>query len=222
MAISKTQPMRSAEIELVDTVNDLDTDNTANKASIESLQGQIGDGFSTLGTTVTSVTNALSRAVQTLSDELGVGFTSQNTVAAAIGSISDELGDGFDSQNTVAAAIGSILQTIGDASSLPVGSDLIDVLEALTAFSGRFRIGETEEIELSAGSPYASSEVFATPFGQTDNCILYAQVISSEPTNRFDLTITDCSSTSFSYSVAANDSDPYTIRIGYVAVCTNA
>lgn len=201
MAISKTQPMRSAEIELVDTVNDLDTDNTENKASIESLQGQIGDGFSTLGTTVTSVTNALSRAVQT---------------------ISDELGDGFDSQNTVTDAIGSIVQTIGDASSLPVGSDIIDLLEVLTAFSGRFRIGETEEIELSDGTPYAASEVFATPFGQTDNCILYAQVISSEPTNRFDLTITDCSSTGFSYSVAATDSDPYTIRVGYVAVCTNA
>lgn len=201
MAISKTQPMRSAEIELVDTVNDLDTDNTANKASIESLQAQIGDGFSTLGTTVTSVTNALSRAVQT---------------------ISDELGDGFNTQNTVTAAIGSIVQTIGDASSLPVGSDIIDVLETLTAFSGRFRIGETEEIELSDGAPYSSSETFATPFGQTDNCILYAQVISGEPTNRFDLTILDCTNVGFSYSVAATDTDTYTIRVGYIAICTNA
>lgn len=201
MAISKTQPMRSAEIELVDTVNDLDTDNTANKASIESLQDQIGNGFSELGTTVTSVTNALSRAVQT---------------------ISDELGDGFDSQNTVTAAIGSIVQVIGDTSSLPVGSDIIDLLETLTAFSGRFRIGETEEIELTDGDPYASSETFATPFGQNDNCILYAQVISGEPTNLFDLTIIDCTSVGFSYSVAPTDTDPYTIRVGYIAVCTNA
>jgi hypothetical protein len=200
--------MRSAEIELVDAVNDLDTDNTANKASIESLQAQIGDGFSELGTTVTSVTNALSRTVQAQS----------NTVAY----IMQTIGNGFDTENTVADAVEAIELDLGDTSAIPVGSSIMGMISQLFAFSDRFRIGETEEIELSDGDPYAASEVFATPFGQTDNCILYAQVISSEPTNRFDLTITECSNTGFSYSVAATDSDPYTIRIGYVAVCTNA
>lgn len=62
MAISKEQPMRSAEIALIDAFNTTDT--------------QVAQ--------LTNTYSALSSAVQSISDEIGSGFDDVNTISSAI------------------------------------------------------------------------------------------------------------------------------------------
>lgn len=178
MAISKQQPMRSAEIDAIDELN--------------SLSGEVSQ--------LQDTTESLSSSVDT---------------------ISQEIGGGFNSEHTIERAISGIMRDIGNMSYIPASSSLAGEIGKLTDFAWKFRVGETEEIELSNGSPYSSSEVFSEPFGPDYNCIVFMQVISTESLQLFDLTMTDCDGSSFSYSVTATDNDTHTIHIGYVAVCTN-
>ena len=199
MAISKTQPMRSAEIEAIDELNSLSGD-------VSQLQNTAG---------------ALSIAVDSINQEIGSGFNSSHTIKRAIDEINQEIGSGFDSSHTIERAIDGIVRDIGDMSYIPASSSLAGEIGKLTDFDWQFRIGETEEIELSNGDPYSGSEDFSEPFGPNNNCIVFVQVISDESLQQFDLTLTECSYSGFSYNVKATDNDSYTIRIGYVAVCTN-
>lgn len=86
MAISKTQPMRSAEVQLIDTVNTLLEQGNISAEAINTLHSMLGDGFNE-ERTVTSVTGAMSSAIQSISDEIGSGFTPDNTIAEAIHNI---------------------------------------------------------------------------------------------------------------------------------------
>lgn len=178
MAISKTQPMRSAEIDAIDELNSLSGD-------VSQLQNTAG------------------------------------ALSSAVDSINQEIGNGFDSEHTIERAIGGIVRDIGDMSYIPASSSLAGEIGKLTDFDWQFRIGATEEIELSNGDPYSASETFSEPFGPNNNCIVFVQVISGESLQLFDLTLTECDYSGFSYSVKATDNDPHTIRVGYVAICTN-
>lgn len=185
MAISKQQPMRSAEIDVIDEVNSLSNSVVTQTQDISQLQNTAG---------------ALSRAVD---------------------SINQEIGDGFDSEHTIERAIGGIVRDIGDMSYIPAQSSIAGEIGKLTDFAWQFRIGETAEIELSNGDPYSGSEDFSEPFGPNNHCIVFVQVISAKPLQTFDLTLIDCDDNGFSYSVKTTDPNPYTVRIGYVAICTN-
>lgn len=199
MAISKQQPMRSAEIDVIDELNSLSGD-------VSQLQDD---------------TESLSGAVDSINQKIGSGFDSNHTVKGAIDNINQEIGSGFNSENTIERAIGGILHDIGDMSYIPSSSSLAGEIGKLTDFAWQFRVGETEEIELSNGTPYSSSEVFSEPFGSDNNCIVLLQVISTESLQLFELALTASDYSGFSYSVSATDSDTHTIRVGYVAVCTN-
>lgn len=185
MAISKQQPMRSAEIDVIDEVNSLSNSVVTQTQDISQLQNTAG------------------------------------ALSIAVNSISQEIGGGFDSEHTIERAIDGIYRDIGDMSYIPASSSLAGEIGKLTDFAWQFRVGETEEIELSNGTPYSSSEVFSEPFGTDNNCIVLLQVISAESLQLFELTLTNCDDSGFSYSVTATDNDPHTIRVGYVAICTN-
>lgn len=199
MAISKQQPMRSAEIDVIDELNSLSGD-------VSQLQ---------------NTAESLSSSVDIINQEIGSGFNSSYTIKRAIDNINQEIGGGFNSENTIKRAIDGIVRDIGDMSYIPSSSSLAGEIGKLTNFAWQFRIGETEEIELSNGTPYLSSEDFSEPFGSDSNCIVLLQVISGESLQLFELTLTDCDDSGFGYSVTATDSDNHTIRIGYVAICTN-
>lgn len=185
MAISKQQPMRSAEIDVIDEVNSLSDSVASQSRDISQLQGVAGN------------------------------------LSSSIDSINQEIGSGFDSENTIERAISGIVRDIGDMSYIPSSSSLANEIGKLDDFAWQFRIGETEEIELSNGAPYSATENFSEPFGSDSNCIVLLQVISSESLQLFELTLTDYDDSGFSYSVGATDSDPHNIRVGYVALCTN-
>lgn len=201
MAISKQQPMRPAEAELVDAVNALDTDNTANKAALESLQAQIGDGFEQVGTTVTSVTNALSRAVQT---------------------ISEELGDGFDAENTVTDAVGELNSLIGDASSVPVGSTVIGIMQALQAFQNRFRVGSMPALEIEAGQLVAGSVTYNTPYAEgAELCVQICCTGESEVFGSLECVLISSTYSGFSYAIRNNDTETHTVGLAFVSTQVN-
>lgn len=185
MAISKQQPMRSAEIDVIDEVNSISSSVASQTQDISQLQ------------------------------------TTTGALSIAVSSINQEIGGGFDSEHTIERAVDGIMRDIGNMSYIPASSSLAGEIGKLTDFAWQFRVGETEEIELSNGTPYSSSEVFSEPFGPDYHCIVFLQVVSTESLQLFDLTMTDCDGSGFSYSVTATDSDTHTIRIGYVAICTN-
>ena len=185
MAISKQQPMRSAEIDVIDEVNSLSNSVITQTQDISQLQNTTG------------------------------------ALSIAVNSINQEIGSGFNSEHTIERAIDGIYRDIGDMSYIPASSSLAGEIGKLTDFAWQFRIGETEEIVLSNGTPHSSSEVFSEPFSSDNNCIVLLQVISTESLQLFELALTASDYSGFSYSVNATDSDTHTIRIGYVAICTN-
>ena len=124
--ISKTQPMRSAEIDLVDEVNDLDAITAQHTIDIEAtaqaildeayaraetdslINAKIGLGFDSTNTIAKAIgdeATTRANADTAINDKIGSGFDSTDTVAKAIGDINDKIGTGFDSTDTVAKAI---------------------------------------------------------------------------------------------------------------------
>lgn len=222
MAISKLQPMRSAEIEILDEVNALDDLTAAHTNSINTLaegledeisdreqgdanlQGQIGEGFSP-SLTIAQSLSATNSAISDIETEIGNGFDSQNTITAYKNALDTFLGDRTELDDTVVDAI------LG----------LVDVTEIFDAFRDRFKIGIIENIAIPANDSVSTSHIFATPFESTDSCILLAQVVTNELSSLFTYTLIDCTYSSFSYSIANSDADAHTVALGYVAIKVN-
>lgn len=201
MAISKLQPMRSAEIDIIDTVNTLSDD-----LSVEISDREQGD------------TN--------LQNQIGEGFSSDLTVAQSISDIETEIGNAFDSQHTITAYKDSLDAFLGNwvlLNDTVVNSilGLIDVTDILDAFYDRFKIGIIDNITIPANDSVSTSHVFTTPFESTDSCIILAQVVTSELSTLFTYTLIDCAYSGFSYSIANSDADAHTVALGYVAIKVN-
>lgn len=229
MAISKTQPMRSAEIDIIDEVNALDNLTSEHTNSIstlsddladeilyreqgdENLQGQIGEGFSPIFTIAQSLGN--------IAQSLGV-------TSNAVSDIETIIGDGFSSQNTITAYRDALVAVMGDISQLDntvvnLILGLIDANEILKTFSDRFMIGIIENITIPANDSVSTSHIFTTPFLSTDSCILVGQVVTNELSSMFTYTLTSCTYSGFSYSISNSDTDAHTVALGYVAIKVN-
>lgn len=222
MAISKTQPMRSAEIEILDKVNALDTLTAEHTSTINTLSGDLADEI-------------LDRAHgdENLQGQIGEGFSPSLTIAqslsatnSAVSDIEAEIGSGFDSDNNITAYKNALDAFIGDRSQLDdtiVNTilGLANAAELFDTFSDRFKIGIIENITIPANDSISTSHVFATPFESTDSGILLAQVITSELLSLFTYTLIDCTYSGFSYSIANSDADAHTVALGYVAIKVN-
>lgn len=89
MVISKTQPMRSAEIELVDAVNEQDTTLSAHQQSLDDL----AEGLASESQNRIAGDAAIDAVI-------GIGFTPQNTIANSLSATNSqvlELTNGVDS-----------------------------------------------------------------------------------------------------------------------------
>ncbi len=222
MAISKNQPMRSAEIEILDEVNALDDLTVAHTNSINTLSEGLADEISDREQGDTNIQN-----------QIGEGFSSNLTVAqslsatnSAISDIETEIGNGFDSQNTITAYAVALDTFLGDRTQLDdtvvdAILGLVDVTEIFDAFRGRFKIGIIENVTIPANDSVSTSHVFSTPFESTDSCIVLAQVVTSEISTLFTYTLIDCTYSGFSYSIANSDADAHTVALGYVAIKVN-
>lgn len=240
MAISKTQPMRSAEIEILDKVNALDTLTAEHTNSINTLSGDLADEISdreladmSLGQRIDLETSNRQSADTIIQGQIGTGFSSNHTIAqslnavnSSISDINTKIGNGFDSQNTITAYKNALDTFLGDRSQLDdtiVNTilGLANAAELFDAFSDRFKIGIIENITIPANDSVSTSHVFATPFESTDSGILLAQVITSELLSLFTYTLINCTYSGFSYSIANSDADAHTVALGYVAIKVN-
>lgn len=222
MAISKQQPMRPAEIDLIDAVNQHEQTLNAHTQSINTLtedladeirdreaadtalQGQIGEGFSP-SLTIAQSLSATNNAVADIDAEIGDGFDSQNTITAYVQALDLFIGTRTDLDDTV---VNSIL-------ALATSS------ETLESFVSRFKIGCINNLTIPANDSISTSATFAEPFESTDSCVLFAQVITNELASLFTYTLIDCTYSGFSYSIANSDADAHTVSLGYIAVKVN-
>ena len=240
MAISKTQPMRSAEIALVDEVNAQGDTLARHQQSINTLADGLADEISdraaadlALGVRIDNEALARANGDAALQGQIGEGFSPSLTIAqslsasnAAISDLETEIGDGFDSQNTITAyaqALDLFLGTRTDLDDTVVNSilALASSAESLESFASRFKIGCINNLTVPANDSISTSATFAEPFAADDACVLFAQVVTSELATLFTYTLIDCTYSGFSYSIANSDADAHTVSLGYVAVKVN-
>jgi len=222
MAISKTQPMRSAEIEILDKVNTLDNLTVEHTDSINTLTDNLADEILNRQTADTNI-----------QEQIGEGFSHSLTIAqslsatnSAISDIKTEIGNGFDLDNTITAYTAALDTFLGNRTELDdtvVNAilGLVNATEIFDVFRNCFKIGIIENITVPANDSVSTSYVFTTPFESTDSCIILAQVITSELSTLFTYTLIDCTYSGFSYSIANSDADAHTVALGYVAIKVN-
>lgn len=213
MAISKTQPMRPAEIELVNTVN-------AQTSTLANHTQAIAD----LNTGLATETSARTQADTTLDGKI---TAEENQRIAGDNAINAVIGDGFSDQNTITNTLSATNQQVSSISDdlTDVQSDVTDLqsdVANLLLFEGRIQIGNVTNLTIPANDSISTSETFAQPFDSGADCIVLAQVVTSESSTLFTLAITDCTYSGFSYTIANSDADAHTVSLGYVAIKTSA
>ena len=201
MAISKTQPMRPAEIDLIDAVNSHEQ-------------------------TLNLHTQSLNTLVQNLATEIGDREAADTALGERISNIENEIGTGFDSQNTITAYTQALDLFLGTRTNLDdtVVNSILTLAassETLESFVSRFKIGLINNLFIPANDSLSTSATFTEPFDSTDSCVLFAQVITDELASLFTYTLIDCTYSGFSYSIANSDADAHTVSLGYIAVKVN-
>ena len=240
MAISKQQPMRPAEIDLIDASNQHELTLQEHTQSLNTLAEGLADEIqdreaadTALGGRIDDEIQARANGDAALQGQIGEGFSPSLTIAqslsatnTAIADIDTEIGDGFDSQNTITAyaqELDLFLGTRTDLDDTVVNSILALAAssETLESFVSRFKIGCINNLTIPANDSVSTSATFAEPFESTDSCVLFAQVITNELASLFTYTIIDCTYSGFSYSIANSDADAHTVSLGYIAVKVN-
>lgn len=221
MAISKTQPMRSAEIDLIDTVND----NTTTIANLsDALTDEIASregADTTLDGKIDTEIRQRANADTEIMNIIGTGFSSSNTISTNVGDIKDSIGSGFSSSNTIASNIGDIQDSIGSgfSSSNTIESNVQD----LQGFDNRFRVGMTSSYTVAAGTSQAISVSFNTPYETTDEIIvLICPVGASEDFTDIGVKVFTANYQGFTGSIKNDNTvDSHTVAVGFVSVKVN-
>lgn len=224
MAISKQQPMRSAEIELVDTVNTQSDTIITHQQSINILSEGLADEISDreladndLGERIDAEIQArvyADAAEARARDDADAAEARARLQADA--DINSIIGDGFTPQNTIANTISATNQQV-----LLLGQDVdanSDAIQDLQAFTEKIKIGKIDNIVIPANDSISTSYTFDNPFPSDAACILLAQVVTDELSTLFTYTLIDCTYSGFSYSIANSDADQHTVALGFVAV----
>lgn len=211
MAISKTQPMRPAEIALVDAVNELETLTASHTQSIGTLTEGLADEIADREQADTALTTRIA------AEEL-TRASNDSALSARINTITD----------VTIPAIGDRIDTIVD-DTIPALDDRVETVEgdipildgrvtALEGKAGDFHLGLTQTITVPANDSVSTTETFTVPFLDTELCGVYPFVVTSDTLTLFELTVTGCTYSGFSFSVSNSDTNPHDIRVGYLAV----
>lgn len=225
MAISKVQPMRPAEIQLVDLANQLETTTQSHTRSIATLTEGLADEISeresadtVIQSAITAETQARTQAVQTLTNNLA---SETQARTQAVQGLQTQIGDGF-SETSVTQSLSATNQQI-----LGLTND-VDQIEATLAgnvnvFINRFRVGHTESFEIAAGNAQAGSVTFNTPYADTAQvCVFLCCVDPGEIFTNLECQLISATYSGFSYNIVNNDqTDAHTVALGFVAVQVN-
>lgn len=205
MAISKTQNERPAIISLIDASNS--QENNINNIN-NNLQSEITTRENENIDIRVSIANEISNritAVQNVQNQVLLLGNEVNSITTQIDNIADDL------ENTSDA----VIDIQGDLTS--ISSDVANLL----LFEGKIQIGNINNLIIPANDSLSTSETFAEPFDENSNCIVFAQVITSELSTLFNFTLIDCTYSGFSYSISNSDADSHTVSLGYIAIRTS-
>ncbi len=226
MAISKTQPMRSAEIELVDSVNQLESDlatEVGNRMNADTALGaRIDDEIlaregadTALGTRIDNEILAREGADTALGARIDDEILAREGADTALGNrISDEAGARANADTEIVNLIGT-----GFSASNTIASNI----ESLQGFDSRFRIGMTEAYTIAASGAQAVSVTFNNPYEATDAILAFVNPIASAETITTLGCVLDAAGPQ-GLRATINNSDPdnaYTVALGFIAIKVN-
>ena len=226
MAISKTQPMRPAEIDLIDSVNQLEVDlaeEIANRRDADTSLGvRIDDEESariaadiTLDNAIGAEESARIAADTALSDDISAEVTARIDADTALsGDISAEVTARVNADGEIANIIGS-----GFSSSNTIASNI----ENLQGFDSRFRIGVTQAYTIAANSSQAFSVTFNNPYETTDVILAVVNPVGSTETFTNLVCVLDSSGPlGLDATITNNDTvNAYTVALGFIAIKVN-
>lgn len=178
MAISKTQPMRSAEIEILDKVNELDIAVDSNTTSLGLLTDALGAEVSdrqladtALGNRISDEAGARANADTEIMNVIGSGFSSLNTVKSNIEDL-----QGFDSRFRIGMTEAYTIAASGAQSVLVTFSNPYEATDAILAII----------------NPVASTETLTTlecVLDSADSLGLRATINNSDPENAYTVAL---------------------------------
>jgi hypothetical protein len=230
MAISKTQPMRPAEIDLIEASNQHEQTLEAHAQSLDTLARGLADEINdrenadtALGERIDNETLARTHADTALGGRIDDEALARANADTAL---QNQIGDGFSAQNTITAyaqTLDLFLGTRTDLDDTVVASilALADSSETLESFVSRFKIGIVNNVTIPANDFVSVNATFDNHFESTDSCVVFAQVVTDELTNLFTYTLIDCTYSGFSCSIANSDTNAHTVSLGYIAVKVN-
>lgn len=222
MAISKTQPMRSAEIEILDKVNELDTAVDSNTNSIGLLTDALGAEVSDRQLADTALSGRINNEVQ----------QRESADSALSGRISGEVTDRTDADTALGLRIdGEITNRVNSDSEImniigtgfTSGNTISSNVSSLQDFNNRFRIGLSQSYTIAPNTTQAISVDFNTPYESTDEVLLLLNPVApNESFTDIKCTLDSAGYLGFSATVENLDTvNSYTVALGFIAVKVN-
>lgn len=226
MAISKTQPMRSAEIDLIDSFGQLEGDlagEVSNRQSADTALGvRISDEIANrtnadtaLSGTIASETLARQDADTALGGRIDDEIANRTNADTALGDrISNEAGARANADTEIMNVIGSGFSAINT-----IASNISNLL----VFDNRFRIGMTQAYTIAASGTQAVSVDFNTPYESTDEVLVLINPIgANESFTDLRCVLDSAGYVGFSATIENNDTvNSYTVALGFIAVKVN-
>lgn len=226
MAISKTQPMRSAEIDLVDGFNQLESDVAdeilARQNADTALGGRIDDEIlarqsadTALGGRIDNEILARQNADTALGGRIDDEILARQDADTALGGrISDEAGARANADTEIMNVIGS-----GFSALNTIASNISNLL----GFDNRFRIGMTQAYTIAASGTQSVSVDFNTPYESTDEVLVLINPIgANESFTDLQCVLDSAGYVGFSATIENSDTvNSYTVALGFIAVKVN-
>lgn len=146
MAISKTQPMRPAEIDLIDAYNEIIQDIPTLKTTIETLVTEVGDENSGLVKDVNDLDTAVNGVSSAIGDENSGLVKDIDDLQSDVSSLQDTVGDEnsglVKATDDLETAVSGLKSVIGDSES-GIIYDVTNISNTLdSVVDGRGSIGQ--------------------------------------------------------------------------------
>lgn len=217
MAISKNQPMRSAEIEILDSVNEVVSDVSEISYDIDSITDSI---------------DILTDAIADISDEIGEGFSSETNIAGVIGiddyissgtsenlfesidNIIEQIGSGFTSTYNVANVVG-VNEYISSGSTESLFESIENINASLTNIIdiiGRIRYGSVGIGTVTALSSVTGNIYYGVPFNSDFVCISLSPNSDAEAMSMDGLNVISVTSNANGFTYKATNTTEYDIE----------
>ena len=212
MAISSAQPMRSAEIDILGAVNDLQEDMLSATSAVQTLDASV----ETLSDNLTAeIANRLS-AVQAVTAAV---VTERGERQAADDNLQSQLGNGFH-QTSATTALSNISDTVSTLSdNLTDLGNAFEALPDISSFIDQFQFGAVTNVEVAAQSTQTGSITYDPAYTSNDKVAVVMSLYSATETlSTLSCTLDTSTNTGFAYTITNSDSAAHTVDLAWVAI----